>query len=70
MADFDDTAAGRSLAEALVRTRMAAKAWVVGHVAISKDGHTIVRFQRMRSSTSATTLGYGAWTESRADDTA
>jgi hypothetical protein len=70
MANFDNDAAGRALAEALVITRMASGAWVQGHMAISKAGNTIVRFQRPMAPTSATTKGYGAWTESRADDEA
>jgi hypothetical protein len=67
MANFANTAAGRATAAALVKTRMISKAWVNGHYAIDKSGNTIVRFQRMRASTSATTQMYGGWTESRSD---
>ena len=70
MADFADTSAGRALAEALCITRMTSHAWTVGHMGINDAGHTIVRFQRPMAVTSATTREYGAWTESRADDTA
>ena len=68
MANFDNDAAGRGTAEALVITRMAAGVWIVGHMAMDKSGNTIVRFQRPMAVTSATTKEYGAWTESRADD--
>ena len=68
MANFDADAAGRATAEALAITRMASGAWLVGHMAIDKDGNTICRFQRPMAVTSATTKEYGAWTESRADD--
>jgi hypothetical protein len=68
MANMADTAAGRTVAENLVQTRMASKTWVNGHVAIDKSGHTIVRFQRFMATTSAATRAYGAWVESRADD--
>ena len=70
MANFADTTAGRVTAAALIKTRMTSGAWVVGHVGINNAGHTIVRFQRPMAVTSATTRGYGAWTESRDDATA
>ena len=68
MANFDNDAAGRATAEALVITRMASGAWLVGHMAMSKAGDTIVRFIRPAAPTDATTKEYGGWTESRADD--
>ena len=68
MANLADTAAGRVTAETLCKTRMAAGDWVVAHMAVDKSGHTIVRFQRFRSSDSAATMEYGGWTTSRADD--
>jgi hypothetical protein len=64
MANWADTAAARVLAENLVKTRMAAKTWVVGFMCVDKDGHTAVHF--IRPMTSA--LTQGAWVESRADD--
>lgn len=67
MANFADTSAGRSAAEDLVITRMAAGTWINGHVAIDKSGHTIVRFQRPMATTDATTRAHGAWVESRDD---
>lgn len=65
MANFADTDAGRSLAEALVKTRMDAGTWVVGFRAQTIDGHTCVRFQRFMSSSNP---GYGEWVESRDDN--
>ena len=62
MANFANTDAGRSLAEALVRTRMAAKTWIVGFRAQTKDGNTCVRYQRPMSHTAD---DEGAWLESR-----
>ena len=62
MADFANTAAGRSTAEALVKTRMTSHAWVVGHVAIDFSGNTIVRYM-LPMSPSAPTVG--AWITSR-----
>ena len=70
MGNFANTAAGKILAETLVNTRMASGAWTVGHMAVSKAGDTICRFQRPAAPTSATTKEYGGWTESRADDEA
>jgi hypothetical protein len=67
MANFANTDAGRATAAALVKTRMVSKAWVNGHSAIDKSGNTIVRFQRMRATTTPTTQMYGDWTESRSD---
>ena len=64
MANFADTAAGRVLAEDLVKTRMAAGTWVVGHMGVNDAGNTVVRFQRPMSATNA---DYGAWVESRDD---
>lgn len=64
MANFADTDAGRSTAEALVKTRMDAGTWVVGFRAQTIDGHTCVRFQRFMSPTND---DYGAWVESRDD---
>lgn len=63
MANFADTAAGRVAAENLVKTRVVAKTWITGHMAVDKDGHTIVRF--IRPMTSA--LTQGGWVESRDD---
>ena len=63
MANFADSAAGRVAAEDLVKTRMGAKTWVVGHQAVNAAGNTIVRF--IRPITSA--LTQGAWVESRDD---
>ena len=63
MANFADSAAGRVAAEDLVNTRMASKAWLVGHQAVNAAGNTIVRF--IRPITSA--LTQGAWVESRDD---
>lgn len=62
MANFANTAAGRSLAEALVRTRMTAHTWVVGHMAIDASGNTIVRYIRPMSHTAD---DEGAWLTSR-----
>ena len=70
MANFADAAAGRVVAADLIKTRMAAGDWIEGFVCITKDGHTAVRFIRPMAPTDATTKGYGAWTESRADDEA
>jgi hypothetical protein len=63
MANFADTAAGRVAAEDLVKTRMTAKTWIEGHMGVTKDGNTCVRF--IRPLTSA--LTQGAWVESRDD---
>lgn len=62
MANFANTDAGRSQAEALVKTRMASKTWVNGHECQDKNGNVQVRFQRFMSSTND---DYGAWVESR-----
>ena len=67
MANFADSAAGRVAAEDLVKTRMASKAWLVGHQAVNAAGNTIVRFIRPMSASNPT---YGAWTESRSDSEA
>ena len=63
MANFADSAAGRILAEDLVKTRMVAGTWVVGHMGVNAAGNTVVRF--IRPLTSA--LTQGAWVESRDD---
>lgn len=63
MANFADTAAGRVVAEDLVKTRMAAKTWIEGFMCVDNDGHTAVHF--IRPLTSA--LTQGAWVESRDD---
>lgn len=64
MANLANTAAGRSTAEALVKTRMDAGTWIVGFWAIDVSGNTVVRFQRPMSPTNP---GYGEWVESRDD---
>ena len=67
MANFADTAAGRILAEEWAKAKIADHTWTNAHMAIDKDGHTIVRFQRPASPSSATTKEYGGWTTSRDD---
>jgi len=61
MANFADDATGLGQAEALCKTRMASKTWVVAHHALV-DGHPVCRFQRPMSPTNP---DYGAWVESR-----
>lgn len=63
MANFANTNTGRELAEALVRTRMVAGTWIVGHEQQNVDGNVSVRF--IRPMTAA--LTQGAWVESRDD---
>ena len=67
MANFDDDAAGRILAEEWAKAKIADHTWVNAHMAVNMAGNTIVRFQRPMAPTDATTKGYGAWTESRDD---
>lgn len=64
MANFANTGAGRTIAEALVKTRMDAGTWVVGHWAIDINGNTIVRYQRFMS---ASAPDEGGWLTSRDD---
>lgn len=64
MANFAATDAGRVAAENLCKTRMAAKTWIVGHMAVDKSGNPIVRFIRPMSPTNP---AYGEWVESRDD---
>jgi len=64
MANFENTDEGMALAEALCKTRMAAKTWVVAHHGKNQDGNVVVRFQRPMSPTNP---AYGAWVESRDD---
>lgn len=66
MANFANTAAGRVLAENLVKTRMAANTWLEGHMGVDKSGNTVCRFLRPLSASLATTEY--TWVESRADD--
>ncbi len=69
MANFANTAAGRILSEEWAKAKIADGTWIVAFGGIqNKDGNTICRFIRPMAPTSATTKGYGAWTESRADD--
>ena len=68
MAAFAATAAGRILAEEWAKAKMADGTWLVAHMAINKDGATIVRFIRPAAPTSATTKEYGGWTTSTEDD--
>lgn len=63
MANFADTTAGRVLAQDLVKTRMAAKTWVVGHMGVNNAGNTVVRFIRPLT----TAFTQGGWVESRDD---
>ena len=68
MANFDNDAAGRILAEEWAKAKIADGTWTNAHMGVDKDGNTICRFQRPASPSSATTKEYGGWTESRADD--
>ena len=68
MANFANTDAGRILAEEWAKAKIADHTWTNAHMAISKDGNTICRFQRPASPSSATTKEYGGWVEDRADD--
>jgi hypothetical protein len=68
IANFANTEAGRIVAETWARAKVADKTWVEAHMTVNKDGNVVVRFIRPMAPTSATTKGYGAWTESRADD--
>jgi hypothetical protein len=62
MADFANNATGMAQAEALCKTRMAAKTWVVAHHGVSVVGNVVCRFIRYMSPTNP---AYGEWVESR-----
>lgn len=60
--------ASLSAAEARCRQQIAAKVWVVAHSARNVLGVIVARFQRYMATTSPTTQGHGAWTETDQDN--
>lgn len=64
MANFANTAVGRTAAETWAKAKIVDGTWVNAHMAIDKDGNTICRFQRFMSPTND---DYGAWVTSRDD---
>lgn len=60
MANFANTAAGRTTAEDWAKAKIVDKTWVNAHMGVDKDGNTVCRFQRFMDTT-----GKGEWVESR-----